>query len=590
MKEPLNDDEEQVQAYHLLISSSPTTARRSSILHSSGANLIKSYALMRRASMESADSDIEESPFSPLLRPTNSSKTIPLMPPTYGATITDGEVASFIQSVHSSFSNKRGSSSDSNTSYELEIKKLTQYSVPLIITFLLQYSLTVASVFSVGQLGKSELAAVSLASMTANVSAYTLIQGSATLLDTLCPQSYGRGDLRMVGVHFLRCTIFLLLLLVPVGLLWVVFSRQILELLIEEKELCSLASSYLKVLYLGLPGFIVFENSKHYLQSQGIFEASTYVLIICAPLNIFLNYFLVWDKTFGLGFIGAPIGVAITNWIMAIMIVCYICFINGHQCWCGFTKDGLKNWSRMLNLAGPGVLMVEAEWLAFEIITFAASKFGTVSLASQSVVSTTLVLLYQIPFATGIAASTRVAWYIGSLSKKSALIATRASMLVSILMGLINATILSIFRYKIASLFSSDQEVINLSGKVLIIGAIYQVNDCLNCMTAGVLRGQGRQKIGGYLNLFSYYCLALPVGVFFGFHLNYKLYGLWIGMVVGLFFTSLLQGIFVVNSSWDNIIEESKQAAMLENPNLLSPVISGRVLSPTTSRRSELII
>ena len=51
----------------------------------------------------------------------------------------------------------------------------------------------------------------------------------------------------------------------------------------------------------------------------------------------------------------------------------------------------------MIKLSVPGVLMVEAEWLAFEIITFQAAKFGTEVLAAQSIISTTCVIFYQIP-------------------------------------------------------------------------------------------------------------------------------------------------------------------------------------------------
>ncbi|GMF80767.1 unnamed protein product [[Candida] boidinii] len=106
------------------------------------------------------------------------------------------------------------------TSFATEFFTLLKYSVPLVITFLLQFSLTVASVFSVGRLGKSELAAVSLASMTANISAYGIIQGISTCLDTLCPQAYGRGDYRSVGLQFFRCTILLLIIYIPIYIFW----------------------------------------------------------------------------------------------------------------------------------------------------------------------------------------------------------------------------------------------------------------------------------------------------------------------------------------------------------------------------------
>jgi MATE family multidrug resistance protein len=50
------------------------------------------------------------------------------------------------------------------TTWQREAKVLTKSSAPLILTFLLQYSLPVASIFTVGHIGKAELGAVSLAS------------------------------------------------------------------------------------------------------------------------------------------------------------------------------------------------------------------------------------------------------------------------------------------------------------------------------------------------------------------------------------------------------------------------------------------
>jgi len=65
-----------------------------------------------------------------------------------------------------------------HTSYTREAKTLVKYAAPLWFTFLLQYSLTFASLFSAGTLGKNELAAVTLASMTANITGYAVYQGT----------------------------------------------------------------------------------------------------------------------------------------------------------------------------------------------------------------------------------------------------------------------------------------------------------------------------------------------------------------------------------------------------------------------------
>jgi MATE family multidrug resistance protein len=68
----------------------------------------------------------------------------------------------------------------------------------------------------------------------------------------------------------------------------------------------------------------------------------------------------------------------------------------------------------MVKLALPGLLMVEAEFLAFEILTLASSYFSTTHLAAQSILSTLTALTFQIPFPISIAASTRVANLIGA--------------------------------------------------------------------------------------------------------------------------------------------------------------------------------
>ena len=68
----------------------------------------------------------------------------------------------------------------------------------------------------------------------------------------------------------------------------------------------------------------------------------------------------------------------------------------------------------MIRLALPGLVMVLAEYLAFEILTLAASYLSTTHLAAQSILSTITAITFQIPFSTSIAASTRVANLIGA--------------------------------------------------------------------------------------------------------------------------------------------------------------------------------
>lgn len=180
-----------------------------------------------------------------------------------------------------------------NTTWKRETEVIARYSLPLMVTFLLQYSLTVASIFTIGHLGKEELGAVSLASMTVSITGNAVFSGLATSLDTLCAQAYGSGKRKLVGLQMLRMVYFLWIVTIPIAVLWY-FSEHILAKIVPEPEVAKMAGLYLKVALLGTPGYACFESGKRYLQAQGVFSASLYVLIFCAPLNAFMNWFFVW--------------------------------------------------------------------------------------------------------------------------------------------------------------------------------------------------------------------------------------------------------------------------------------------------------
>ena len=182
-----------------------------------------------------------------------------------------------------------------HTTWQREAKVLGRYSGPLVLTFLLQYSLTVASIFTVGHLGTVELGAVSLASMTANITGYAIYQGLATSLDTLCAQAYGSGRKKLVGLQTQRMVYFLWAITVPIGAIWLC-AEPILMRIVPEKDVAILAGQYLRIILIGAPGYACFESGKRYLQAQGLFSASLYVLLICAPLNAFMNWLFVWVR------------------------------------------------------------------------------------------------------------------------------------------------------------------------------------------------------------------------------------------------------------------------------------------------------
>ncbi|KAH7355080.1 MATE transporter [Rhexocercosporidium sp. MPI-PUGE-AT-0058] len=441
------------------------------------------------------------------------------------------------------------------TTWQREAKTLWKYSSPLVVTFVLQYSLPVASIFTVGHLGKVELGAVSLASMTANISGYAIYQGLATSLDTLCAQAYGSGKKHLVGLQLQRMVYFLWMLTIPIGILWL-FAEKILEKMVPEKESAEFAGLYLRILLFGAPGFACFESGKRFVQAQGLFSATTYVLLVAAPLNAFMNWLFVWH--FDWGFVGAPIAVAVTDNLLPILLFLYVRFVDGRQCWNGFTWKAFHNWGPMIKLALPGLLMVEAEFLAFEILTLAASYFGTTHLAAQSVLSTITAMTFQIPFSTSIAASTRIANLIGATLSDAAKTSAKVVMITATLVGLFNVILLSALRNLIPQLFTNDQDVSDLVARVMPLCAAFQLFDALAANCNGLLRGLGRQEVGGWINLFCYYVIAMPISFYTAFALGWQLEGLWSGVALALGLVAAAEGYFIWKADWNQAVEDAQ--------------------------------
>ncbi|OAL40451.1 hypothetical protein AYO20_00187 [Fonsecaea nubica] len=444
-----------------------------------------------------------------------------------------------------------------HTTWQREAKVIARYSAPLMVTFMLQYSLTVASIFTVGHIGTVELGAVSLASMSANITGYAIYQGLATSLDTLCAQAYGSGRKKLVGLQMQRMIYFLWTITIPIAIIWLLADK-ILLALVPEPEVAKLAGLYLKVVLCGAPGYAAFESGKRFVQAQGLFSASLYVLLFCAPFNAFMNWLFVWKLE--MGFVGAPIAVAITDNLLPLGLFIYVRFFSktGMSCWNGFTKKALQNWGPMVKLALPGVVMIEAEVLAFEILTFAASYFGTTVLAAQSVLATLTSITFQIPFPLSIAGSTRVANLIGATLADAAKVSTRVTFSAAIVVGILNVTLLSALKDYIPHLFTSDPEVVRIVSEILPLCAAFQLFDALAANCNGVLRGLGRQEFGGYVQLFCYYVFAMPISFGTAFGAGWGLWGLWTGVALALGLVAVIEFVYLARTDWQRSVEEAR--------------------------------
>lgn len=283
-------------------------------------------------------------------------------------------------------------------------------------------------------------------------------------------------------------------------------------------------------------------------------QAGTYVLLITSPLNAGLCYLFCY--TLDMGLLGAPLAANISYWTSFILLVLYSKFIAGSECWGGWSRAALSNLWTFARLAILGILHIGTEWWAFEIVALVAGRLGTIPLAAQSVIMTADGTMNTIPFGLGVATSSRVGNLLGSRNAKGGARAAHSSAILSIAFGAVVLTILMGTRNHFAKIFNNDPQVVELSAQIMPLVALFQIADGLNGSCGGSLRGMGRQHVGAAINLVSYYCFALPLGVYLAFH-GWGLKGLWVGQCVALYCAGVMEWVLVTFTHWDNEVRKA---------------------------------
>ncbi|KAF7557383.1 hypothetical protein G7Z17_g710 [Cylindrodendrum hubeiense] len=441
-----------------------------------------------------------------------------------------------------------------------ELRLLARYSLPLIATYLLQYSFTVITTFVAGHLGTDDLAAASVGVTTMNIIGLAIFEGMATALDTLCAQAYGSGNMTGVGLHVQRMILLMVLVCVPVGAVWI-WSSPIIALFIPQRHLAVKAGSFLRVSLIGLPGYAAFEAGKRFLQAQGDFKAGMVVLLVCAPVNALLSWLFAFKL--GMGLDGAALGAAIANDLRPILLLIYIVFLkrSSHKCWAGLSRNAFYGWGPMARLSAAGSAVTLAEWAAFEILTFSTSYISTVHLAAQTILTTTSVVVWHIPFSVSVAVSTRIGHLIGAGAVSVARKVTLLYALCFIAIGIFDGALLISLRNHISLVFSDDSEIRELATEAMFAVGAFQVIDSILCGCNGILRGLGRQSVAAWVVFAVNYLAAIPFAIWLELGpLQMGLNGVWLGLGFGMVVIGIIEVVYMRMMDWKQCVGDLKSS------------------------------
>ena len=406
----------------------------------------------------------------------------------------------------------------------------------------------------VGPLGPAAIGSVGIGSILFLALA---IFGMGLLLglDTLVSHAYGAG--RLDECHrWLLHGILLSLIGAPVLTAVALVGILLLPSWGFPPEVLSLTVPYLHVITWSLLPLLLYASFRRYLQALGIVAPITFALVTANLINAVAAWALVYGHLGlpAMGTTGSAVATLISRIYLAAVLLAAVVWYDRQHHISLFTitwRPKKRSLVRLLRLGLPAATQVMLELGVFAAASALAGRLDPVSLASHQIALNLASLTFMVPLGVASAGAVRVGHAIG---RRDAQAASRSGWVALILGAGFMSTAALIFiavPRPLIGMFTSNEAVLAMGRRLLLVAAMFQLFDGLQGVSTGVLRGLGDTRTPMLSNLAGHWLLGLPVGYALCFWWGWGVVGLWIGLSLGL----VAIGVFLV-LTWRHRIRE----------------------------------
>jgi len=428
---------------------------------------------------------------------------------------------------------------------------MLRIAVPVVMAELGWMSMGVVDTVMVGGLGPE---AISAAGVGNAMHIAFAIFGMAVMLglDTLVSQAYGARDIRACHRWFfdgltlaglLAVPIMTLLVLVWFAIPWLGFHSAVRPLL----------ESYFGVLILSTPFLLAYAVCRRYLQGMHAAMPVMFALVTANLINAAGNWVLIYGH-YGfpaLGVSGSAWATVISRAYMMSSLLFAVWWIDRkrtreahiddrHGLWHVDRAFEASRLRRLLALGLPAASQVGAEVGVFALATAMSGMLDPISSASHQIALNMAGVAFMIPLGLGSAGAVRVGHAVGAGDRPRAAAAGWTAILLATLVMIASGLTFVLIPEPLIALFSTDPSVLSVGSSLLFLAAIFQLFDGIQGVITGTLRGLGNTRIAMNVNLVAHWLLGLPVSYLLCFVAGWGVWGLWIGLSLGLIVTGVI--------------------------------------------------
>ncbi len=441
---------------------------------------------------------------------------------------------------------------------DTEVYKTIQLAIPIIMGELAQMSLHIIDTAMVGAISYKHLAAASLVMTAANIP-FVIGIGMTISVSQLVSMANGRNDHQLISHYlfngFVLCTTFAVV--ISAGL---VFGRDILNHLHQDPQVVVLALPFMTLVGLSIIPMLLFMTLKQFTDGLEYTKTAMMLSIAAMPVNIFLNWLLIYGN-WGfprLELAGAGYATLITRTLIFVVLAL---IVLRHKTFRRFVAVRERQWNfnfktikALLRIGVPSSMQLGVEVCAFAVSGIIIGTIDAVSQASHQIALSCAAFTFMVSMGLSQAGSIRVSNAYGRSDWNKIRVIGKTTLITALLYGCFCGIIFAIFRWQLPLIFNENPAVVRLSSLLLLFAAVFQISDATQATGAGLLRGIKDVKLPTLLVTIAYWVIGLPFGWLFAFHYNMGAAGIWLGLIVGLTLASIFLGGRFMSMSRKNVM------------------------------------
>ncbi|MEL6381343.1 MAG: MATE family efflux transporter [Cyanobacteria bacterium J06626_18] len=430
----------------------------------------------------------------------------------------------------------------------IETRAILRLAVPLTLIQVAEGLVHFVDTVMMGWLGTATLAAGSLGAVIF-WTLLSLFSGLLEMTGALAAEAYGASNHRRIQIINAQALWLSFGVSLPtMVLLW--HLDGILQFLGQEPDIVVQTMAYLRAILWGLPaalGLFVFKEVTTALMQPRML---TLLMVVSIPLNIVLNYglmFGVWGlPELGLAGIGWSSALVFwTNFGIAVVGLKRLASLRRWRLFEALRQCRIAVLKEIVHLGLPLCIDYGTESGAFTIAALLMGIWGTDLLAAHGMVMTTTELLLMFSWGMSYAAAMRTAHKLGEGRPDIARQVMNISMVLNLVLVAILATPLWLFPEHIVGLYldvnqAENQSTIEVARSIFKIGVVFQIFQGVRLISLGTLQGLHDTRVLAAIDLFAHWGIGIGLGYLLGNGLDWQGTGLWWSLALGQIFAAVM--------------------------------------------------